>query len=330
MTDEYKLKDDERDPGDTLISNDMNQWLIIAGKTPTPKKLFGDFFLEGETTFLFADSNVGKSLLAYQIAESIASGISIHEDIPVEVESQLVYYFDFELSIKQLEKRYAGYKFSENLVRFELSRDILISENIEDAIYNEIEKAVMGSGAKIIIIDNITYIRTKAEKSSDAIEFMRKLNQLRSKEGLSILVLTHTPKRNPREPITDNDMMGSKNLTNATDASFSIGRSEQGNSFRYLKQTKVRLGDSLYHSNNVINCEILQRDDKFTGFQLNGYSDEYTHLKKESKKDNRDEGIYQKHMLGESNKDLAKEFGVSEKTIQRSITRWKDNEIMPF
>ncbi|MBL7105175.1 MAG: AAA family ATPase [Bacteroidales bacterium] len=315
-----------------LLGHNFNTWLRIASETPTPKQLFGNFFVEGETVFLFADSNVGKSLLAVQIGQSIASSVPIHEDIPVETSPQLVLYFDFEMSCKQLEKRYTGFEFSENFQRFELKRDALITDSLEDAIFKQIEHEVNTTGAKVIIIDNITYIKSKAEKTDEAAKFMRLLNQLRAKLNLSILVLTHTPKRDMKNPITENDMIGSKNLTNAADSSFTIGRSSKGVDMRYIKQTKVRLGDHLYHAGNVIDCEIGVKDN-FTGFQLNGFSPEFSHLKRVTETDKRDQEFYEMKQTGSTYQEIADQFGCHVQTAKNGVNRYKNDNIednIPF
>ena len=315
-----------------LIFNTMNEWLKIASETPPPKKLCGDLFVEGETVFLFADSNVGKSLLAYQIAESIASGKPISEALPVETVPQMVLLFDFEMSIKQLEKRYSGYSFHPNFVRYQLDRDAFITDDLETVIYNEIEKIIISTGAKIIIIDNITYIKTKAEKTDEAAKFMRLINQLRSKYNLSVLVLTHTPKRDMKSPITENDMIGSKNLTNAADASFTIGRSGKGHNIRYIKQTKCRLGDHLYHAGNVLDCEIIQRADYFTGFQINGYSPEFSHLKRVTETDKRDSEIYELKQQGFTYREIAEKLTIHENTAKNAVKRYTEEQFeeVPF
>ena len=51
-----------------------NKWLEQAKTTPIPEMLFGEFWHEGEICILFADSNLGKSILAVQIADSISKG----------------------------------------------------------------------------------------------------------------------------------------------------------------------------------------------------------------------------------------------------------------
>jgi hypothetical protein len=81
---------------------------------------------------LFADTNVGKSILAVQIADNVARG-EAYGLLCCETKAQKVIYFDFELSDKQFEGRYSEknndyftnhYQFSENFYRAESTRII--------------------------------------------------------------------------------------------------------------------------------------------------------------------------------------------------------------
>ena len=87
-----------------------NDWLEMASKQPIPKMLFDEFWSEGELCILFADTNVGKSILAVQIGNSISKGEPIL-GFKMETPKQLILYFDFELNAKQFETRYSnGFK----------------------------------------------------------------------------------------------------------------------------------------------------------------------------------------------------------------------------
>ena len=49
-----------------------NRTILEASQKPTPRSLWDCFWYEWELSCLFADSNVGKSILAVQIADHIA------------------------------------------------------------------------------------------------------------------------------------------------------------------------------------------------------------------------------------------------------------------
>lgn len=55
---------------DLLVIKPANQWLHEASVRPIPRMLFDELWFEGELCILFADTNVGKSILAVQIADA--------------------------------------------------------------------------------------------------------------------------------------------------------------------------------------------------------------------------------------------------------------------
>ena len=83
-----------------------SRWIEQAKTRPTPQMLFGELWFEGELCILFADTNLGKSILAVQIGNSISKGEQIH-GFKLETPKQPILYFDFELSDKQFENRYS-------------------------------------------------------------------------------------------------------------------------------------------------------------------------------------------------------------------------------
>lgn len=85
-----------------------NRWIEQAKTRPIPQMLFGEFWFEGELCILFADTNLGKSILAVQISNSISRGEQI-QGFNLESPKQPILYFDFELSDKQFENRYSNH-----------------------------------------------------------------------------------------------------------------------------------------------------------------------------------------------------------------------------
>jgi RecA-family ATPase len=51
-----------------------SRWIEQAKTRPIPQMLFSEFWFEGELCILFADTNLGKSILAVQIGNSISKG----------------------------------------------------------------------------------------------------------------------------------------------------------------------------------------------------------------------------------------------------------------
>jgi RecA-family ATPase len=257
---------------------------------PIPKMLFSEFWFEGELCILFADTNLGKSILAVQIGNSISRGEQIR-GFKLETPKQPILYFDFELSDKQFENRYSikfeqHYSFDNNFIRVEINPDATIPETqtFEDYLNHSLERSINETGAKVLIIDNLTYLKNETEKAKDALPLMKHLKALKNKYGLSILALAHTPKRDLSKPITRNDLQGSKMLINFCDSSFSIGESHSDKNLRYLKQIKQRNTEQIYDAENVCVCQI-DKPLNFLLFEFVNFGKEWEHLKQHTEKD---------------------------------------------
>ena len=320
--------------GDLFSTLTANKWIEKAKKEPIPKMLLGELWFEGELCIGFADTNTGKSIFAVQGADSISRGVAM-PGFKLEAPKQKVIYFDFELSQKQFEARYSQdyrshFIFDDNLLRSEINPDSAPPSNVEEYINQAIEKAVIETNAKVLIIDNITYLRSETEKAKDALPLMKGLKQLKKKYKLSILCLAHTPKRDMTKPITRNDLQGSKMLINFCDAAFAIGESHKDKSLRYIKQIKSRNTDIIYDSENVILCEIT-KPFNFLGFNFLRYADEREHLKSfsEEERGNRTTEALSLKEKGMSNVAIAQKFGVSETAIRKWIKKAEVGKIEP-
>ncbi len=187
------------DINNLLLVRSVNQCINDAKSRPIPKLLFSEFWHEEELCILFADTNLGKSILAVQIANSISKGEAIR-GFKLEAKKQVVMYFDFEMSDKQFEKRYSinyehHYIFDNNFLRIEINPDCTDFTDFEKALFEAIENNIVLYDAKILIIDNLTYLKTQAtETAKEALLLMKRLKELKIKHNLSILALAHTPK----------------------------------------------------------------------------------------------------------------------------------------
>lgn len=297
-----------------LTIKTANRTIKEAALRPNPDALYLTLWYEGEVCCLFSDSNLGKSILAMQIAAQIAA-------------IKKVLYFDFELSDKQFQLRYTDEQgnlnvFPDSLYRVEINRDSLDISNFEDAIIGNIEQAAIQTGARVLIIDNLTYLCIASEKGDAAGTLMFRLMALKKKHGLSMLILAHTPKRCLSNPITQNDLAGSKKLYNFFDSVFAIGKSAKDNSVRYIKQLKVRYGNYTYDSDNVI-VSAIEKIGAFSQFVNIGYATEKEHLKEPSDKDSTEEIATIKQMVseGKSYRFIASELGISLGKVQRALKK---------
>jgi len=303
----------------------LNAVTLEASKQPDPKKLFNDFWNEKELSILFADTGRGKTILAFQIAEMIASGKSIG-NFTCEVEPSTVLYFDFEMTGKQIETRYRDdetkelYQFSNNFKRCNIDASKLSDEYDENLLFDELEKAISHYKTKFVIIDNITYLINEIEKSKTALPMMRRLDAIKKRYDLSLLVIAHTPKRDETKPITTNNLNGSKMIANFIDNLFAIGKSSKDSNLLYLKRLKFRTGIT---TDEVAICEKT-KEDGFLHLKLVSYGYELDHLKEHEKED-RDAEIIKLHKEGKSYREIEKSTGISKSTVENIIRKHKDS-----
>ena len=303
-----------------------NRWLELARREPEAKMLFGELWHQGELCMLFADTNIGKSVLAVQIGESIARGQGI-APFTCQAPPARVLYIDFELSKTQFGLRYingeADHQFSDNFFRaqYNFIPDPPPNVNENDLLIAAIEYKINQAKATVLIIDNITCLRGGTENSAVALALMKSLKALKTDHNLSILVLAHTPKRrNATQPISADDLHGSKLLINFADSAFALGASTLDTDLCYLKQIKQRNTRQRYGPDNVCLCRI-QKPGAFLHFTFEGNSAERLHLLSRSTADRR-QLAYKIAALaakGFSQRDISRQLGIGLATVNRLL-----------
>ena len=294
---------------------------IAAGRLKSmPKALFNEFWSEGELACLFADSNVGKSTLSVQIADHITRRLG-----------KKVHYYDFELSEKQFQMRYTdeqtdlSYTFSDllTIARFDHSAG-LADENGD--VIDIIERAAKEDECDVIIIDNISVLNNQLESGEAAGRLMARLMELKHSMNLSVLVIAHTPKRDLSQPITQNDLAGSKRLFNFFDSVFAMGKSATDSDIRYLKQIKARNGRIIYDTPSVLMGEIV-KEDAMLKFVERTTVNEYSLLKAadESSQSVKQQRIVSLRGQGKSYAEIASELGISKATVSRALSKAKES-----
>ncbi len=291
-------------------------------------------FQSNELVILFGDTGKGKSILAVGLADAISKGGDFL-DLENKCEPQIVLYYDFELSDKQFQKRYSNsenisYQFNDNLFidNIDLSAIDISNKKIpfEEHIINKIRVDLQDIKAKVLIIDNITFLTTfSSEDGQVAMKLMKLLKQLKTTEQLSILVLAHTPKRFGVGGLTLSDLAGSKHLSNFADSVMALGVSKKDTNLRYIIQVKAsRTGEIKYDADNVILCEI-QKPDNFLNMVHVGYAKEFDHLVCLNP-DNEDElkaKAFEMHKNGIPIRQIAESIGGVSKS---KVGRWLQTE----
>jgi len=303
-----------------------------ARNLPEIQKMFDVFLHSGELAILFGDTGIGKSILAVAIADAVSRGVGLLT-LENQYEACNVIYYDFELSDKQFQKRYSDNKgtmhqFSNNLYTDNVDfTELIVDRNnrFEKVLLEKIKTDIINVDAKLIIIDNITFL--SAQTSSDvqvAMELMKLLKQLKTELGVTIIVLAHTPKRNPSQPLIINDLAGSKQLSNFADTVFAVGISSVDSGYRYIKQVKPsRSGELKYDASNVLKCELLRNevDESLLTFKFIEFCYEASLLAEPSdEEDLKAQALkLRKGGKGATIRDIARELGVSKSKVGRCV-----------
>lgn len=337
MNDEKKYQEEvrEENPLESFFKvRTGSEWMIEAQNIPFRKKLAGDLWFEGENAVLFADSNSGKSILAVQIADSISRGVPMGE-LELTAEPQPVIYFDFEMECPQFMARYSNngqepYRWHDNFKRVEINEDAIPPRgNFTMFICDAIEAVMIHVGAKIGIIDNISFLNDELEKSKAAAPLIKQLKIMKKKNGFSFLILAHTPKRNNTKPITKNDLSGSKMIMNLIDSAFAIGESREDSALHYIKQIKSRNAKYTYDKDSVLMCRIV-KDNNFLRFDFLGVEMEIDHLDNPEPmpKEKLIEIVKREYAKGRSARNIAGRVGYSHTAINKIIAQLiKDGDL---
>ncbi len=298
-----------------LFVRPVQEFIESGAKGGPMKQLFGPLWLLEEVAVLFGPTGLGKSVLAVQIAESLARGLPIapfdSSQAGCEVPPQRVLYLDFELTRLQFAQRYTTtsddgltckdpYQFSPDLKRAELYWDGQMIDGYEDftdMIFEDIDQRIDEHDVEVLICDNITFLsHSSTANASIAFRLMNRLQALKKQRFMSILAVAHTPKHLSHLPLTENDLQGSVDLAKVADSMFAIGRGSSGGNcgpeLRYIKHVKSRTGRIENGEDNVA-VYTLQKFDlagrsqafegsvrakNFLGFDFIGFDAEAKHL----------------------------------------------------
>ena len=295
-------------------------------------RILGRFWAEGELAVLFSDTGAGKSILATQIAQSVASGVGVG-GLDLDVPSQRVIYFDLELTREQFDRRYsnddpdapAKFPFHRNFIRsqpraYHQLPDDFGSET--EFITDSIVRLVRFTEATVVIIDNITWLNNSSQTGNAAPRIMKALARIRREYGLSILVLAHTPKRYAAWPFTLNDLQGSKMIANFADSVLALGRSRLGPEVRYLKCLKQR-NTPAEPDDRVVTLRI-RKDACWLGMEPEGLTDERDHIgwmtsPKEPERMHLIRKVAELSGLGLTQREIGERLGVSAPTVNRCL-----------
>lgn len=285
-----------------------------------PRRLFDCFVVEGEVTVLFAPTNVGKSVLALQIADAISQGKSEYGFESELTRGESVAYVDLENTDCQFAGRYSGHQFSDNLKILEVPTGV---EYTTEQLLSYLKNFISAEKSKVIVFDNISFMGN-LQSANEAMAIIKALRELRDELGITILVVAHTNKKD-NKPLTINDLAGSAKVGNLIDAAFALGRVVGDTGLRYIKQLKARSGEKIYED-PVMVVEMVKEGGLH--FEYRDTDIEQNLLKKPKEDD--EEMVYHQvwhlHKQGLSCRKIESELGISKSKVNNIVNAMKKRE----
>lgn len=283
----------------------------IAANEPDPEPLYYNIWNRNEIAILAGETGVGKSILAVDMLVELA------------LKGLRVLYYDFELSRKQFAERYKGYLFPENFYIAEWDPDP--DEPNPNFNFDVIESDIETTGIDIICIDNISALSIKNTVDPDAaLHVMRGLKRLQKQAGLSALVLAHVPKRPATNPMTINDLAGSKQLANFADSLFFINFSKLGENTRYIKHVKTRTPQL----SKTFGVHLEKDQLGMIKAQFDGYQSEQDHLTGEDVDRRINTAANLRDREGKIQTEIAKVMNISQSTVNRLLKKYDERKLI--
>lgn len=290
-------------PVDGLIIKPMAKCLKDARELPALKPIIPGMVNEQEVCLLAGAQGLGKTAWMMQQSIEIAKNYRLA-------------YLDGEMSERQLLMRYPHMEFPPHFFRIEKDR---YARNSGD-ILNLLAQAVFQNDIQVLVIDNITSLSQDLEKASDAGTLIDRLNDIKKRYGLTLIVLCHVPQMyNGYQPMTINMVQGSARLTQLAESVIGLGRSARDKNQVYCKVLKYRNGVSEYDEDN---CIVYQRTTDNNGnFVLEEIKhDTEEHILNVRTKEEKNALINRVQELakqGMSVRQIGKELGISPTTVSR-------------
>lgn len=285
----------------------FNDFLIRGREMDAPRELVHCLVVEHETTMFFGDTGLGKTIFAMQMACEMAE------------QGRRVLYVNFELSEQQWALRYPEKTFPDNLYIANIDYSLMHDVTEQNQILQEITKLALKYDIEVVVIDNLTNLCINSKEGSEAGNIMLQLISLRMTYNWTMLILAHVPKRKPGDPLTLNDLAGSKILSNLADNVVGLNKSKKDKNMRYIIQLKYRSFPIELDYKNVQEL-VVTTSDNWLHFEYGGYDEERMHLPRtrDEKAELERDIIHElKQPNGLSYRQIADKLGTSISTVCR-------------
>ncbi|TAK56991.1 MAG: AAA family ATPase, partial [Bacteroidetes bacterium] len=300
---------------------------IEAGEEET--SLIRGLLRQQSVNFLFGEEGSGKSLLAMNLAISVATGASRFLEFDICTHGKTLY-LNNELPFREFLARFKTMAEALPEQQAERLTQLLVPENVPqfESYWDEINELCRTEKPALVVLDCLYWSHNRGENNSSGMKaILRQFTSLRDAHKLALLILHHTNKGSRYRGLHNNNMRGSGVFGAASDTTLELRRSEKDETKRLFKPTKLR-----YNNDAMRSPRLLSLADNSLWFVDNGAADEDEHIAKAqtSKEEiNLTEIVQQGETL--TREEILKRcmaMGFSERTVDRNLKQAKKTGLL--
>lgn len=246
---------------------------IFEMEIPEQSFLIENLISEESLNFLAGEEGCGKSMLAMNLALSVAIGAEKWLNYRIGKPGKVLY-LNNEIAFSDFARRLKT--MSGNLpTRGDISKLIVPDEvpalrECWDVLNEECERL----RPRLVVVDCLYFTHDRDENDSSQMkQLMRQFIELRNHHKLALLLVHHTKKGARNERMHNDLMRGSNVFGGVTDTVLQIRRSGMDETKRILKPTKFR-----HVSDENRTCRLLSLNTDTFWFRDEGETDENTHM----------------------------------------------------
>jgi hypothetical protein len=259
--------------------NEQFQFELLNGKElcqmeiPEQSFLVRNLLSEHSVNFLSGEEGCGKSLLAMNLALSIAVGAGKWLAFDVVKQGKVLYlnnelaFTDFARRLKMMSNALPA---KGDISNFIVPKEVPALNECWDTFNETCER----ERPCLIIVDCLYFSHDKDENDSSEMKaLMRQFLALRDRYNLALLLIHHTKKAARYERMHNDQMRGSNVFGGITDTVLQMRRSAMDESKRIIKPTKFR-----HVSDENRKCRLLSLNPETLWFKDEGETDEGEHI----------------------------------------------------
>jgi hypothetical protein len=306
----------------------LNGMEIHKMEIPEQSFLIKNLLSEQSVNFLSGEEGCGKSILAMNIAISIAIGVRTWLAFDITKQGKVLY-LNNELAFTDFARRHK--KMCDSLpARGDISNLIIPKEvpALNDC-WDTLNETCEREKPCLIVVDCLYFTHNKDENDSSQMKaLMRQFLTLRDRFHLALLLVHHTKKGARYQQMHNDQMRGSNVFGGVTDTVLQFRRSASDESKRIIKPTKFR-----HVSDDYRKCRLLSLNPETLWFKDEGETDEGEHiatpeLTAEQQIDFKEIYGNDKELSRKEILERCKPLGYDERTIDRQLKRAKEKGIL--